>query len=98
MEGHFAAQALTRAPGRKYAQSEAPEKISQASPVPREGLEDVDGSEKEVKRRPGSRTQTLQALGVVRRYCSMKPAEKAEEDGKKALAHNSATTMVVHGL
>jgi hypothetical protein len=82
MEDHLAAQALTRVPGRKYAQSEASEKISEASSVPREGLEDVDGPEKEVRHRPESRTQTLQALGVVRGYCSMKPAEKAEEDGK----------------
>jgi hypothetical protein len=28
----------------------------------------------------------------------MKPAEKIEEDGRKALAHNQATQMVVHGF
>jgi hypothetical protein len=89
MEDHLAAQALTRVPGRKYAQSEASEKISEASSVPREGLEDVDGPEKEVRHRPESRTQTLQALGVVRGYCSMKPAEKAEEDGKNGYMRQS---------
>jgi hypothetical protein len=37
MEEYFAAQALTIADlGRKYAHSEAPEKISEASSVPRE--------------------------------------------------------------
>jgi hypothetical protein len=73
-------------PRRKHAQSEASKKISEASSVPREELEDVDGPEKEVKRHPESRTQTLQALEVVRGYCAMKPAEKDEEDGKKACA------------
>jgi hypothetical protein len=28
----------------------------------------------------------------------MKPADKAENDGKKALAHNCATAMIVHGF
>jgi hypothetical protein len=28
----------------------------------------------------------------------MKPDEKAEDDGKKALAYNSATTMIEHGF
>jgi hypothetical protein len=98
MEDYLAAQALTRVSGRKYAQSEASEKISEASSVPREELEDVDGPAKEVRRHPESRTQTLQALGVVRGYCAMTTAEKDEEDGKKALAYSSATTMTVHGF
>jgi hypothetical protein len=28
----------------------------------------------------------------------MKPVEKIEEDGRKALAYNQATQMVVHGF
>ena len=28
----------------------------------------------------------------------MKPADEVEEDGKKALAYNCATTMIVHGF
>ena len=39
MGGHFAAQALAIAAGRKYAHSAASKKISEASPVPREGPE-----------------------------------------------------------
>jgi hypothetical protein len=98
MGDYFAAQALTRVPGRKYAQSEACKKISEASSVPREELEDVDGPEKEVKRRPGSRTQTLQALGVVRGHCAMKPEDKIEGGGIKALAHkHRAVQMMVCG-
>jgi hypothetical protein len=98
MEEYFAAQALTIADlGRKYAHSEAPEKISEASSVPREGSEDVDGSDEEVVQHSKSRTQTPQALGVARGQCAMEPEEKIEEDGKKALAHNRAVQMMVHG-
>ena len=52
MEDHLDEKTLTRLSGRKYAQSEASEKISEAPSVPREELEDVDGPEKEVKRHP----------------------------------------------
>ena len=88
---------LTNA-GRKYAQSEASEKISEASSLPREGLEEGGDSGGGESPTSGSRTQVLQALGVVRGYCAMKPAEKIEEGGKKALAYNRATQMVVHGF
>jgi hypothetical protein len=97
MEDYFAAQALTIAAGRKYAHSEAPEKISEASSVPREGLEHVDGSDEEVAQHPKSGTQALQALGAVRGQCAMKPEEKIEVGGKKALAHNRAAQMMVRG-
>jgi hypothetical protein len=46
----------------------------------------------------GVELKALQTLGVVRGYCAMKPAEKDEEDGKKALAYNIATTVIVHGF
>jgi hypothetical protein len=89
---------LTNA-GRKYAQSEAPVKISEAPPLPREGrLEeggDLGGGESPTSE---SRTQVLQALGVVRGHCAMKPAEKIEEGGKKAFAYNRATEMAVCGF
>ena len=86
MEDCFAEQALTRLPGKKYAQSEAPENISEASSAPREEVEDVDGKAKEVKSHPGSRTQALQAMKAVRGYCAMKTAEKDGEDGKKSIS------------
>jgi hypothetical protein len=89
--------ALTRLSGRMYAQSEASENISEVSSAPREEAEDVDGKGKEVKSHPKSRTQVLQAMRTVRGYCAMKPAEKDGEDGKKALAHNRAVQMMVHG-
>jgi hypothetical protein len=97
MEDYFAAQALTGASGRKYAQSEAPKKISVAPSVPREGLEDVGGSDEEVLQHSKSRTQTLQALGIARGQCTMKPEEKIEEGGKKALAHNRTAQMMARG-
>jgi hypothetical protein len=97
MEDYFAAQALTIAAGRKHAHSEASEKISEASSVPREGLEDVDGSDEEVVQHSKSRTQALQAPGVVRGQCAMKSEEKIEEGGKKALAHNRTAQMMVCG-
>jgi hypothetical protein len=31
---------------------------------------------------------------MIRGYCAMKPVEKIEEDGRKALAYNQATQMV----
>jgi hypothetical protein len=87
MGDYLAAQALTIAPGRNYAQSEAPKKIiGSIFGASRRDVEDVDGPEEEVRRFPGSRTQTLQALGVVRGYCAMKPAEKDEEGGKKSVS------------
>ena len=73
MEDYFAAQAIAIAAGRKYAHSEAPKKISEASSVPREGLEALDGSDEEVVvQRPKSRTQALQATsswGRAREVC-----------------------------
>jgi hypothetical protein len=57
MEDYFAEQALTRLSGKKYAQSEASENISDASSAPREQVEDVEGKAKEVKSHPKSRTQ-----------------------------------------
>jgi hypothetical protein len=68
MEDYLDEKALARPPGRKYAQSEASEKISEASEALREEAEDVDGTGKEVKSHPKSRTQVLQALGIVRGY------------------------------
>ena len=44
MEDYLGENAPARLPGRKYAQSEASEKISEASGAPREGLEGVDGT------------------------------------------------------
>jgi hypothetical protein len=83
MEDYLDEKALARLPGRKYAQSKASEKISEASEAPREEPEDVDGTGEEVQSHHKNRTQGLQALGVVRGYCAMTKAEKAEEDGKK---------------
>jgi hypothetical protein len=84
--------------GRKYAQSEASEKISEASSLPRDGLEEGGGSGDEESQPLGSRTQVLQALGMIRGHCAMESVEKIEEGGRKALAHNQATQMVVHGF
>jgi hypothetical protein len=77
MEDYFAAQAIAIAAGRKYAHSEAPKKISEASSVPREGLEALDGSDEEVMQRSKSRTQTLHtsSWGRARAVC--------DEAGKK---------------
>jgi hypothetical protein len=44
MEDYLGENAPARPPGRKYAQIEASEKISEASGAPREGLEGVDGT------------------------------------------------------
>jgi hypothetical protein len=84
--------------GRKYAQSEASGKISEASPLSREGLEEGGGSGDGESQPLESRTQVLQALGVIRGHCAMKPVERIEEGGRKALAYNQATQMVVHGF
>ena len=46
MEDYLDEKALARPPGRKYAQSEASKKISEASEALREEAEDVDGSGK----------------------------------------------------
>jgi hypothetical protein len=61
MEDYLDEKALARPPGRKYAQSEASEKYrkSEASEAHREEAEDVDGTGKEVKSHPRSRTQVL---------------------------------------
>ena len=48
MEDYLNEKALARLPGRKYAQSEAPEKISDASEAFREEAEDVDGTGSEM--------------------------------------------------
>jgi hypothetical protein len=74
MEDYFAKQALTGLSGKKYAQSEAPENISEASSAPREEVEDVGGKAKGVKSHPKSRTQALQAMGVVRGCLALGPA------------------------
>jgi hypothetical protein len=89
---------LRDASGRKYAQSEASEKISGAPGAPREEPEDVDGTGEEVQKHNRNKTNVLQALGVLRGYCAMSKAEKDTEDGKKALAYNGAVPMVVCGL
>jgi hypothetical protein len=44
MEDYLGENDPARQPGRKYAQSEASKKISEASGAPREGLEDVKGT------------------------------------------------------
>jgi hypothetical protein len=98
MEAYLSKAGDLKNAGRKYARNEASEKISEASSLPREGLEemgDPGGGESQTSE---SRSQVLQALGVVRGYCAMKPAEKIEEGSKKALAHNRTTQMVVHGF
>jgi hypothetical protein len=108
MGGYFAAQALTIAAGRKYTPTPTakPLKKYREHPAPstpgaprRIGvpLVYVDGSDEEVVQHSKSRTQTLQALGVVRGQCAMKPEEKIEGGGKKALAHNRAVQMMVSG-
>jgi hypothetical protein len=88
MGDYFATQADWANSGRKYAQSAyrsaASENISEASPLPREGLK--DGEDPEGGELPPSESKTkalLQALGMVRGYCAMKPEEKVEEGGKK---------------
>jgi hypothetical protein len=98
MEGHLATQADRIATGRKYAQSAASEKLSEAPPLPRGGPEeggDLGGGESPAL---GSRTQVLQALGMVRGHCAIKLEGKIEDGGKKALAHSCAVQVVVHGL
>jgi hypothetical protein len=98
MEGYLSKKRDSTNAGRKYAQSEASKKISEAPSLPREGLEgrrDPGGGESP---HSGSRTQVLQALGMVRGHCAMKPAEGIEEGGKRALAYSRATQMVVHGF
>jgi hypothetical protein len=76
-------------PGRKYAQSEASEKISEASSLPREGRGEGGGPDDGESQPLASRTQVLQALGVIRWHCAMKPIEKIEEGGRKALAYTT---------
>jgi hypothetical protein len=98
MEDYLNEKALARLPGRKYAQGEASEKISDAPEAFREEVEAMDGSGKEVTSHPKSRTQVLQAQRAVRGHCAVTKAEKGKGDGRKALAHNSAVTMVVYGF
>jgi hypothetical protein len=45
-----------------------------------------------------SRTQVLQALGMIRGYCAIKLAEKIKDGGKRASAHSCAVQMAVHGF
>jgi hypothetical protein len=99
----FAAQADSIAAGRKCAQSGTSKNIKYiGSTLPRcieKGLIEVlDGPDGEVVPHSKSRTQTLQALAVVRGHCAMKPADRAEEDGKKALTYNCATAMTAPAL
>ena len=89
--------APARQPERKYAQSEASEKISEASGVPREGIEDVEGTGGETPVYQKNKTNVLQAQGMVRGYCAMAKDEKDAEDGRKALAYNGAVPMIVYG-
>jgi hypothetical protein len=57
--------------GRKYAQSEASEKISGAPGAPREEPKDVDGTGEEVQKHNRNKTNVLQALEVLRRIQKM---------------------------
>jgi hypothetical protein len=98
MEEYLDESALARPPGRKYAQSEASKKISEAPGAPREEPEDVDSTGGEVLKHHKNKTDVLQALGALRGYCAMSMAEKDAEDGKKALAYHGAVPMVVCGL
>ena len=83
MEEYLDENALARLSGRKYAQSEASEKISEASGAPREEPEDVDGTGEGVPVYQKNKTNVLQALRAVRGYCAMSKVEKEAEDGKK---------------
>jgi hypothetical protein len=98
MEDHLDENALARPPRRKYAQSEASEKISEASGASREVLEDVDGTGEGAPVYQKNKTNVLQALRALRGYCAMSKVEKEAEDGKKALAYRGAVPMVVCGL
>jgi hypothetical protein len=98
MEDYLDENALARLPGRKYAQSEASKKISEASGAPREVSEDVDGTGEEDPVYQKNKTNILQALGILRGYCAMPKVEKEAEDGKRALAYHGAVPMAVCGL
>jgi hypothetical protein len=99
MEEYLDENALARLSGRKYAHSEASEKISEASGAPRGEPEDVDGTGEEVlKHHHKNKTNVLQALGVLRGYCAMSKAKKDAEGGKKALTYHGAVPVVVCGL
>ena len=98
MEEYMHESAPARQPGRKYAQSEASEKISEASGVPREGLEGAKGTGGEAPVYPRNKTNVLQALRALRGYCAMSKVMKEAEDGKKALAYHGAVPMVVYCL
>jgi hypothetical protein len=53
-------------------------------------LQDVDGTEGEDPVYQKNKTKVLQALGILRGYCTMSKVEKDAEDGKKALANHGA--------
>jgi hypothetical protein len=97
MKEYMHESAPARQPERKYAQSEASEKISEASGVPREGIEDVEGTGGEPPVSQKTKTTVLQAQGMVRGYCAMTKDEKDAEDGRKALAYNGAVPVLVYG-
>ena len=86
MEDYLDENAPARLPGRKYAQSEASEKISEASGAPREVLEVVDGTGGEAPVYQKNKTNVLQAQRAVRGYCAMSTAEKDAEDKKKSIS------------
>ena len=62
MGGYFATQADWASSGRKCAQSEASEKILEASSLPREGREEGGGSDDRESQPVESRTQVLYKL------------------------------------
>jgi hypothetical protein len=66
MEEYLDENALARLSGRKYAQSEASDKISEASGAPREEPEAVDGTGEEVlTKHHKNKTNDLQALRIL---------------------------------
>ena len=83
MEDYLGENDPARQPGRKYAQSEASEKISEASGLPREGVEDAKGTGGETPVYQKNKTNVLQAQGMVRGYCArwqrMRRTQKMEE-------------------
>jgi hypothetical protein len=74
MEDYLGENSPARLPGRKYAHSEASEKISEASGAPQEGLEGVAGTGGEALVYQRNKTNGLQAQRVVRGYCAMSAA------------------------
>jgi hypothetical protein len=86
MGDYFERQADLANPGRKYAQSEAAKNISGAPPLSREGPHEDGGPAAGEPPPTGRRTQVLEALGMARGHCAMKPAERLEKDGKKNIS------------